>query len=61
MFFIALFANSILFADSGDIEIERGYKVDRRYREDILNEIQGSDYSEDKKKILDSYLRKIIR
>ncbi len=45
----------------GDIEIIRDYKVDRRYREDVLDEIQDSSYDQEDKLILDNYLRKVIR
>lgn len=45
----------------GDIEIKREYEVDRRYREDILDEVRGSRAEGDDKTILDNYLRKTVR
>ncbi|MFK7824529.1 MAG: hypothetical protein AB8G05_10245 [Oligoflexales bacterium] len=45
----------------GDLEISRDYQVDKRYREDILEEIQGSEGSEENQRLLERYLRKIIR
>lgn len=45
----------------GDIEIKREYQVDRRYREDILEELQGSSLDEEQRALLENYLRQIIR
>lgn len=45
----------------GTLEIKREYEVDKRYREDILNEVRKADVTEEEKVILDSYLRKVIR
>jgi hypothetical protein len=45
----------------GDIEIKREYQVDRRYREDILQEVQSSNVEEENKVLLDNYLRQVIR
>ena len=46
---------------NSDINLIREYQVDRKYREDILDEIQDSQYHEQHKAILDNYLRRIIR
>jgi hypothetical protein len=45
----------------GDIEIKREYQVDRRYREDILDEVQSSGYDEENRSLLENYLRHVIR
>lgn len=45
----------------GDLEITRDYQVDKRYREDILDEIQGSKETEENQRLLERYLRRIIR
>jgi len=45
----------------GDIEIKREYQVDRRYREDILNEVQSANYDEENQSLLENYLRHVIR
>jgi hypothetical protein len=45
----------------GDIEIKRDYEVDRRYREDILDEVKGAREEGENREILDSYLRKTVR
>lgn len=45
----------------GDIEIKREYEVDRRYREDILNEIQDANLDEEQRALLENYLRHIVR
>ena len=45
----------------GDLEISRDYQVDKRYREDILEEIQNSQGSEENQRLLERYLRQIIR
>jgi hypothetical protein len=45
----------------GDIETKREYQVDRRYREDILDEVQNADYDEDSRVLLENYLRAVIR
>lgn len=45
----------------GDIEMKREYQVDRRYREDILEEIQTSSYDEDNRTLLENYLRHVVR
>lgn len=44
----------------GDVSVEHSYRVDRRYREDILNAIQRQENSEDQL-LLESYLRKLVR
>ncbi|MDE3270208.1 MAG: hypothetical protein OYH77_08005 [Pseudomonadota bacterium] len=46
---------------SGKIELQRDYKVNRRYREDILEQIQNSNLLEKHPDLLDSYLRKVLR
>jgi hypothetical protein len=45
----------------GDIEMKREYQVDRRYREDILEEIQTSSFDEDNRTLLENYLRHVVR
>lgn len=46
----------------GDVEIRREYEVSRRYREEILNEVKGaSTDNEAEAKVLENYLRKVIR
>ena len=45
----------------GDVEIKREYQVDRRYREDILEEVQSSGYDEENRALLENYLRRVIR
>jgi hypothetical protein len=47
----------------GDVEIKRAYEVNRRYREDILDEVQRSDAesSAEEQRLLENYLRKVIR
>lgn len=45
----------------GDIEIKREYQVDRRYREDILDEIQDANLDDEQRALLENYLRQIIR
>ena len=45
----------------GDVEIKREYQVDRRYREDILEEVQSSGYDEENRVLLENYLRRVIR
>lgn len=44
-----------------DIEINRNYEVERRYREDILDEIQDANLDEDQRALLENYLRQIVR
>ena len=46
---------------SGKIELQSDYKVNRRYREDILEQIQNSNLLEKHPDLLDSYLRKVLR
>jgi hypothetical protein len=46
---------------SGDVEIKREYEVDRRYREDILDEVSRSNVDEENRILLDNYLRRVIR
>ena len=45
----------------GTIELRRDYKVNKKYREDILEEIRDSKLLEKHGDLLDSYLRRIIR
>ena len=48
----------------GDVEIKREYSVDRRYREEILDEVSSSKESassEEEARILEDYLRKVVR
>jgi len=45
----------------GDIEIKREYQVDKRYREDILDEVRGSNVEDEDRALLDDYLRQVIR
>lgn len=46
---------------SGKVELQSDYKVNRRYREDILEQIQNSNLLEKHPDLLDSYLRKVLR
>ena len=45
----------------GKVNLQRDYKVNRKYREDILEDIQNSNLLENHPILLDSYLRKIVR
>ncbi len=45
----------------GDIEIQREYQVDRRFREDILDEVLNSGEDVENRVLLDNYLRRVIR
>lgn len=45
----------------GDVEIKREYQVDRKYREDILDEVARSRVDEADKILLDRYTREIVR
>ena len=45
----------------GYIELQRDYKVNRKYREDILEEMRRSNLLEKHRDLLDAYLRKVIR
>ena len=45
----------------GYIELQRDYRVNRKYREDILEEIRRSNLLEKHRDLLDAYLRKVIR
>ena len=44
----------------GDVEIRHDYQVDRRYREDILDEMRSTDPNSESQ-LLDNYLRRVIR
>ena len=45
----------------GYIELQRDYRVNKRYREDILEEIRRSNLLEKHRHLLDAYLRQVIR
>jgi hypothetical protein len=45
----------------GDVEIKREYQVDRRYREDILDEVQANSFGDEERQVLENYLRQVIR
>jgi len=45
----------------GDIDIKHDYKVDKRYREDILNDVLLFHQEGDDESLLKSYLRRMIR
>ena len=46
----------------GDVEIQREYQVNRRYREDVLEEVRRARATEGRdKELLENYLRKVIR
>ncbi|SMF47974.1 hypothetical protein [Pseudobacteriovorax antillogorgiicola] len=46
----------------GDVEIRREYEVNRRYREDVLEEVRRARNVEGRdKQLLENYLRKVIR
>jgi hypothetical protein len=45
----------------GDIEIRREYQVDRKYREDILDEVEQTQVNEEDRILLENYLRSIVR
>lgn len=45
----------------GDIEIRREYEVDRKYREDILDDVEATQVDEGDRKLLENYLRSIVR
>jgi len=51
----------------GDVEIRTEYKVDKRYRENILKEVrgvlgrQGGELDPEDRRLLDSYLREVVR
>lgn len=46
----------------GDVEIKRDYQVDRRYREDILEDVSSrQNTSEEDETILNGYLREVVR
>lgn len=44
-----------------DIEIKRNYEVDRRYREDILEQIRDTNMDDEQRTLLENYLREIVR
>ena len=44
------------------MEIQREYQVNRRYREDVLEEVRRARATEGRdKELLENYLRKVIR
>jgi hypothetical protein len=45
----------------GDVEIDHEYRVDPRYREDVLDEVLKSEYQGDNRTILNNFLKRIIR
>lgn len=48
----------------GDVDLRRDYQVNRRYREDVLNdirELKKRESSEESDSLLEDYLRKVIR
>lgn len=45
----------------GDIEIKREYEVDKRYREEILDEVRHSSAEGEDRNLLEDYLRQVIR
>ncbi|MGE0175268.1 MAG: hypothetical protein AB7T49_20965 [Oligoflexales bacterium] len=47
----------------GDVEIKREYEVSRRYREDILDDLQstGTQKSKEEDNLLENYIRRVIR
>lgn len=45
----------------GYIELQRDYRVNERYREDILEAIRRSNLLEKHRNLLDAYLRRVIR
>ncbi len=45
----------------GDVNLKREYEVDKKYREDILDEVRRVELESDDKKLLDTYLNQIIR
>lgn len=45
----------------GYIELRHDYRVNEKYREDILEEIRGSNLLEKHRNLLDAYLRRVIR
>ena len=45
----------------GYIELQRDYRVNKRYREDILEAIRHSNLLEKHRNLLDAYLRRVIR
>ncbi|MDD1422373.1 hypothetical protein MEO40_25330, partial [Dolichospermum sp. ST_sed1] len=45
----------------GDVEIKSEYKVDRRFREDILEDVTTYEGSEEDRTILNGYLRDVVR
>ncbi len=48
----------------GDVDLRRNYQVNRRYREDVLNDIRDAkrqESSEETDTLLEDYLRRVIR
>lgn len=46
----------------GDIEFKnQNYEVDRMYREDVLDEIEGNQVDKQEKSLIESYLRRVVR
>ncbi len=45
----------------GDMDLRHAYRVDERYREALLRELQEQDYTPQEQQLIDPYLRKMIR
>lgn len=45
----------------GQVEIKSEYRVDPRYREEILRDVEGEMTSGENKNILDGWLRQVVR
>jgi hypothetical protein len=48
----------------GDVEIKREYEVNRRYREDVLDEVgryEGDSADQEEATVIENYLRRVIR
>lgn len=45
----------------GDVEIKHEYRVDPKYREEVLDEVVDSDYEGENRRVLNNFLKKIIR
>lgn len=45
----------------GDVEIRHEYEVDRRYREDILDDVRGAEIPDSERPLMESYMRRVVR
>ena len=45
----------------GDVDFTRNYQVDKKFREDILEHIDTSGLDETERKVLDDYVRDVVR